>query len=156
MSKSNYLLRRLLFWVSWIFLFVYFRRSKRTRVLITSPEGKIFVVQGAWMRLFGDSGLCLPGGAIEKGESPIEGARRELSEELAIDIDSGALKFLEERNVREYGITYRGFFYQLTTSESIPMKFQTTEIVAGMWLTRDQLKRSALKPEVQIAVAQWL
>src|SRR5271169_7873 len=40
--------------------------------------------------------LGWPGGGIGRGEAPLEAARRELREELALDVESGAFVYIGE------------------------------------------------------------
>jgi 8-oxo-dGTP pyrophosphatase MutT (NUDIX family) len=51
-------------------------------------EGRLLVVQTSYR-----PGLDLPAGGIGPGESPLEGARRELREETGIDVAAGELGY---------------------------------------------------------------
>lgn len=55
-------------------------------VLIEDDRGYILLVRPSYK-----SGWDLPGGYVERGESPKEAARREVREELGLDIDPGRL-----------------------------------------------------------------
>jgi 8-oxo-dGTP pyrophosphatase MutT (NUDIX family) len=55
-------------------------------MLFTDPAGRVLVVKPTYK-----PGWELPGGAVEDGESPRAGARREVAEELGIDRAAGAL-----------------------------------------------------------------
>lgn len=54
--------------------------------LITDPSGRILLVKPNYRQLW-----ALPGGICEQGEPPHHGCRRELAEELGIDIPVGRL-----------------------------------------------------------------
>lgn len=65
------------------------------------PSVNVFIINGSkvllgrrsntgWM----DGYLCPPGGHVEKGETPVIAALREISEELGVDVDSKDLEFV--------------------------------------------------------------
>jgi ADP-ribose pyrophosphatase YjhB (NUDIX family) len=54
--------------------------------LITEPSGRVLLVKPNYRKLW-----ALPGGICEQGEPPHQGCRRELAEELGLDIPVGRL-----------------------------------------------------------------
>lgn len=48
------------------------------------------------------AGLILPGGMVEEGESPADAGRREVAEELGLDVDIGNLLVVEHRAPRAH------------------------------------------------------
>lgn len=153
MSWFQHIKKRTLFWASWPFLCGYFLSHSRSRVLLTSPTGKVLLVQGGWKKLFDDDGYGLPGGGINYGELPAVGAARELSEELAISVAPEDLTLLGDKVVREYGLRYRAYFYQLEIPESQPLTLEAHEIDSAQWYDLATVKQHRLKPEVIQAVA---
>ncbi|MCG9780665.1 NUDIX hydrolase [Photobacterium damselae] len=83
-------------------------------VLLKDPNGKILLIQRSgtgWK----DGYYSLPAGRLEKGETLISAAVRELKEEVDIDCVEGDLNLshvLHARNENE--IEWLGFFYTLT------------------------------------------
>ncbi|MFG1807400.1 NUDIX domain-containing protein [Streptomyces sp. NPDC049040] len=54
--------------------------------LLTDGEGRLLVVKPTYK-----SGWNLPGGHVDEGETPRDACRRELREELALDVEPGRL-----------------------------------------------------------------
>jgi ADP-ribose pyrophosphatase YjhB (NUDIX family) len=64
-------------------------RARRTaRVMVFDPAGRVLLIRCVVMRRDGEFVFWLtPGGEIEAGEEPIEAARRELAEELGLEVE---------------------------------------------------------------------
>jgi ADP-ribose pyrophosphatase YjhB (NUDIX family) len=64
-------------------------RARRTaRVLLFDPAGRVLLIRCAVIRANEEFVFWLtPGGEIEAGETPIEAARRELREELRLELE---------------------------------------------------------------------
>jgi ADP-ribose pyrophosphatase YjhB (NUDIX family) len=64
------------------------RKRRASRVLIFDPFGAILLIRFEVPRDGGDFMFwALPGGEIEAGESEVEAARREIREELGLDLE---------------------------------------------------------------------
>ena len=79
-------------------------------VVYAERDGKILMLKRAGGAMAGQ--WFLPGGAVERGELPEDGARRELVEETGIDID-GELEIVGAYPIWVYGhdclqLSYRG------------------------------------------------
>ena len=81
-----------------------------------------------------EAGLQVPAGTIEKGETPIDGAQRELTEETGL-ADFQIQEFLGERvyDMRPFGKTewHRRFFYHATFNGDAPARWQHLEHHSG-------------------------
>jgi 8-oxo-dGTP pyrophosphatase MutT (NUDIX family) len=80
-----------------------------------------------------------PGGKLDQGESLIEGARRELREELALEVESigATLKI-----IRDPGSEFAIHFVETRVSgEPVPL-----EHAALRWCTSDELRKMHLAP----------
>jgi 8-oxo-dGTP pyrophosphatase MutT (NUDIX family) len=69
-------------------------------VVYAERDGRILLLRRAVGALTGQ--WYLPGGAVERGESPEEAARRELREESGLEVD-GPLELLNAYRARLYG-----------------------------------------------------
>lgn len=78
--------------------------------------------------------ICFPGGAIELGESPPDAARREIKEELGIDVTL-------IRQVWDYHCPDRPLrlFGWLGKVDSCDFVVDEYEIAETLWLTRDEV-----------------
>lgn len=76
-----------------------------------------------------------PGGKIEKDESPIEALRRELMEELRIQVDINDRLFKSTTYEYDFGIvTLKTYICHLKTGDPV-----LTEHIQSKWLSTDQL-----------------
>jgi len=98
-------------------------------VVIRDDAGRILVV-----RKRGTSKFMLPGGKIEPGETPVQAAVRELSEEVGAVLDEDRLQFL-------------GTWTAAAANE--PGHHVTGHIFEHRWL-------EGLGPHSEIAEAHWL
>jgi 8-oxo-dGTP pyrophosphatase MutT (NUDIX family) len=63
------------------------RRRTSARVLLFDAHGSVLLIRFVVLRTGGEFTFwATPGGAVEKDEAPAEAARRELQEELGIDV----------------------------------------------------------------------
>lgn len=85
---------------------------------------------------------ALVSGHIEKGESVLEGLKREIREELSIEPDSVSLKFIRIEQVPEKNIEFH--FYEGTTStEFTPTLDQENKKYD--WFSKDELPSPLFK-----------
>jgi len=103
--------------------------------IIAARENQILLVRHSYM----DRTLwALPGGGIQKGESALAGARRELKEELSIDGDFRELGNVDLYHdfhtdlVRVFLVTVRNDVFQL----------DETEISEARWFETDRLPQN--------------
>ncbi len=63
-----------------------------TSVIVLSQDSKIVLAR----KSYGTPGWCLPGGGVELDESFMEGAKREILEELGVRLENVSLVLIEE------------------------------------------------------------
>jgi NAD+ diphosphatase len=107
--------------------FTYYHNVAAAAAVILKYEDKIVLVRRS--REPGKGKLDLPGGFLDPGETAEEGVKREISEELHIDI--GTAEYLGScPNVYEYkGVVYNTcdlFFY--SRIDKLPTSFDKTEV----------------------------
>lgn len=81
---------------------------------------------------------CLPGGKVEADETPIEGAIREVQEEVGLFFSKDCIKSLGKLYVRRPDIDY--VFHMFFTSIGIlpSLIIDTKEHLEGKWVTYEQ------------------
>ena len=82
-----------------------------------------------------------PGGKIEKGETPEEAIRREIREELEVEIEVGPLLGTIEYDYPNFHLSMDTFLAEVREG-TIVLK----EAEAAKWLTKDQLDSVAWLP----------
>lgn len=110
-----------------------FRPKTRGAKAILSYQGKILLVKPTYGYKY-----TFPGGGIKKKESPEEGLRREIKEELGIEL--GEVKFLGSFvSTAEYKKDeVFAFFSELKTDELIIQKFEIEKI---KWVTLAEVEK---------------
>lgn len=139
------------FWVMWPGLFMYFRASRRARVIITTGDS-ILLVRARWALWFKDGHWALPGGGVHEDEEVAQGAARELAEELGIITRPTAFQLLSSEQVREYGFSYQGDFMLLRLESAPALTLQADEIAEARWFKIAELQGRELKREVRRAL----
>ncbi len=136
-------------------IIVYSRLTKpRARILIVYKD-EVLVVEN-WL----SSGKwALPGGGIDRGETPLAAAIRETQEELAIDLDSSDVTSLGLHSVKQrFYITshFHLFAVELTTRPIVTP--ESHEIMNYAWMSVATLREP--NPHVLRSVTQsievWL
>lgn len=105
-------------------------------VLLTDPSGRLLVVQAP-----GPGTWHLPGGLVEQGESPRDAARREVREELGLDLDLRdarllAVEWLQAtRADRRDRLAFLFTGPRLDRADTIRITPHPEEIAAWRWMT---------------------
>lgn len=106
---------------------------------VIMKEGKVFATQ----RGYGEfkDGWEFPGGKVESGESPEEALRREIREELEVDVNVGDLIDTIEYDYPAFHLSMK--CYACTIASGSP---HLLEHEAARWLSADQLDSVAWLP----------
>lgn len=126
-----------------------------TYVLVFNRRGELFVHQRSPDKdVFPSHWDVAVGGVLAAGESFDEGARRELREELGVDVESQPLfplRYADERTV-VHGMVYRAH-------HDGPFRLQREEIVRGEFLALDVVEaragREPFCPDSLAALAEY-
>ena len=108
-------------------------------------DNEIFATQ----RGYGDfkGGWEFPGGKIEAGENPEQALRREIKEELTVEIEVGELLHTVEFDYPTFHLTMHCFVCALVSGE-----LELKEHQAAKWLTKETLDSVEWLPaDVEVA-----
>jgi len=109
--------------------------------VVTDEQGRVLLVKHVFRK---GSGWGVPGGFIAKGEQPDSALRRELREEIGLEIEGVELAVV--RTIRTAGqveITYRC----RAASEPSP---RSVEVVSVKWFALDNLPNDLSKSQRQL------
>ena len=113
--------------------FYIMRTIEVVAAVIVDGEDRILATQ----RGYGDmkDGWEFPGGKMEPGETPEQALRREIAEELAVDIEVGELLGTVEWDYPKFHLTMHCYWCRVMDGEQLSL----LEHEASRWLTRNQL-----------------
>jgi 8-oxo-dGTP pyrophosphatase MutT (NUDIX family) len=140
-----------IFWCGWPVLYVYFRRSQRTRVLIVH-EGDIVVLR-TW--LAGNTKWGMPGGGKHKDETPVQGAIREVREEVGIELKPEQLRLLFTTMFHDKGFRFPCYYFVAELSERTSFTRQKHEIADIRWVDPTTAAPDTLLRDVHEALAAY-
>jgi ADP-ribose pyrophosphatase YjhB (NUDIX family) len=107
-------------------------RVEGANVLATDGEGRILVVKTTYTREW-----MLPGGRVERGETPHAAAIRETREETGLEVTLERLLLVDARRARDTSFIFAG---RVTGGELEP---QLGEIAEVGWLGREEVARTS-------------
>jgi ADP-ribose pyrophosphatase YjhB (NUDIX family) len=110
-----------------------YRRTEGAHVLVTDEAGRILVVRTTYL----GPGWMLPGGRIERGETPHDGAARETREETGLTVTVERLVLVDARRGRDVSFVFRG---RLVGGDLEP---QFGEIAEVAWVDREEIARTS-------------
>jgi 8-oxo-dGTP pyrophosphatase MutT (NUDIX family) len=146
--KMKYL-GRALFWLTWPLVYVYSPVRLRARVLVRYDDE--FVVVNPH---FGSGQWQLPGGGVRRGESLVQAARREVNEELGIDLLGLPIRLINPSSPAhwfvENGLFKRYALFVVDLKKRPAVTIPAQEISAYCWFKKDQ--RTGLASHVHYAL----
>lgn len=121
---------------------LYLRRTKRAYVLLVS--GQSVLLAKNW---FGDGKWALPGGGINRGETPKDAVRRETLEELGLELNCSDLDLIDQGRWRTDNLGHR---YYIFTSNALSKTFKVDgkEILMAEWVNISSLTPSTTSIEI--------
>ena len=110
-------------------------RVEGAHVLAIDAAGRVLVVRTTYL----GPGWMLPGGRVERGETPHGAAARETKEETGLDVVVERLLLVDARRGRDVSFIYAG---HVVGGELEP---QLGEIAEAGWVARDEIAESSPK-----------
>jgi ADP-ribose pyrophosphatase YjhB (NUDIX family) len=106
-----------------------YRRTEGAHVLVRDEEGRILVVRTTYL----GPGWMLPGGRVERSETPHAAAARETREETGIEVRVDRLVLVDAHRRRNVSFIYAGTVLGGT------LEPQFGEIAEAGWLDREEI-----------------
>ena len=110
-----------------------YQRVEGAHVLATDGKDRILAVRTTYL----DSGWMLPGGRVERSETPHEAAVRETREETGLKVRLDRLVFIDARRAKDVSFVFLG---TVTGGEMEP---QLGEIAEVGWLERSEIEETS-------------
>ena len=107
-------------------------KTIRVAAAVIRKDNKIFATQRGYGELKG--GWEFPGGKVEQGEEPREALRREMQEELAVDIEPGKLVATVEYDYPDFHLSMLCFRCRVVAG-----RLTLLEHEAARWLSQEEL-----------------
>jgi len=122
--------------------------------LVVEPSGKVLLVRSfKWSNKF-----CVPGGHIEIGERAEEAVRREVKEEVGLDVDVGERLLVQEAIFPEdfYRKDHYIFMDYLCAAKQTDVKLDNRELQEWTWVSPEEALRMDLEPYTKRFVEKYL
>src|SRR5688572_22519072 len=110
-----------------------YRRTEGAHVLVTDDAGRILAVRTTYL----GPGWMLPGGRVERSETPHAAAVRETREETGLDVRLDRLLLIDAHRAQDVSFVFGG---TVTGGEMEP---QLGEIAEVGWLERSEIAETS-------------
>lgn len=115
------------------------RFTVTTGAVVTDERGRVLLLKHVFRQ---GHGWGIPGGFLEKGEQPEEGMRRELCEEVGVELDEAVIAFARTfRRPQQVEIIYR------CRARRAGAQPQSVEIESAAWFEPDRLPPEVAKDQ---------
>ena len=128
------------------FCFIFRPRVRGAYVIVTLNQ-KILIIQNSYK-----PGWTLPCGMINRQESEIDGAARELFEEVGISSQTNGLVFLKEYISLEGYKKDHQFFFLLALKKPTNIRLDMREVINYRWVSVDELIEVPLTDSVRSVI----
>ena len=126
-------------------LWWYFRRpDHQGAVVAVWHQGRILMLRHSYRRRLG-----WPGGGVDRGEDPRQAARRELREELALEVADDALAYLGETPQRWEHRRDRVHIFELTLETPPSLRPDRREVVAAEFMAPEDALGREIAPFIR-------
>jgi ADP-ribose pyrophosphatase YjhB (NUDIX family) len=110
-----------------------YRRTEGAHVLAVDEMGRVLVVRTTYL----GRQWMLPGGRVERGETPHLAAERETREETGLDVEIAGLRLIDAHHPRDVSFVFAG---RITGGALDP---QLGEIAEVGWLSRAEIAETS-------------
>jgi len=108
-------------------------------------EGRLLLIRNSYR-----AGVTVPSGGIHRGEKPLDAARRELREEVGIEVSPDELVAACEFVVPFEYKSDHGYVFELHCDTEPEIRIDQREVVWGAFVPRDEIERlSRLSPHLR-------
>jgi len=115
-----------------LYWLVFRPQTSGVKVVITDGGNEVLLVR----RSYGGGGWTFPGGRVESGEMPERTVKRELKEELGLDISSST--FISEIKIDQEFKKDQLFVFRAVINRQQPILIDQVELVEFGWFRCDQ------------------
>jgi 8-oxo-dGTP diphosphatase len=113
-------------------------------------RGEVLLIRNSYLRYY-----CLPGGYVRRGETARHAALRELSEEVGVSGDEGALDLLVDETSDWAGKRDHVVIFALEVPERPVIHVDHREVVDASWWTPAAALELELFPPARKAIQRW-
>jgi ADP-ribose pyrophosphatase YjhB (NUDIX family) len=124
----------------------WFLRRPRTQGIFAAVwwDGRLLLIRNSYR-----AGESAPGGRLDRGESPLEGARRELREEVGLDLPAERFRFTCAFNLPVDFTDDHVSFFEATLDAEPVLRVDNREVVWAEFVPEGELEHHPLSPHVR-------
>lgn len=115
---------------------IFLKDTKRTRVMVFDEKQENVLMVKTWIS---DQSWKLLGGGMNKSETPVECAIREVREECGIELKETQLKHVIDTKENEKSFEYEAIYFRAKVKKDIQLKMRKIELIGLKWLPVDAL-----------------